>query len=899
MNKDAFLGCLAYTGVDTGTSVIGLYSFNSGLSGACFNQIYSTGYNYYNDLPYNGALPLIYNGVGHQTSGKFSSKEFYHINKIDSGNFNAIISMNYSGCLNTGDNNYILFSTVSGVDQNHSGIILGITPSNRLFLSAPQYFSTLSKEITPNDFAFIGVESNRFVNFGLFNVKENTLYNKTYDNLLPNIKIEKLYFGGLFSYPSEYTGYSGNLNEIYLFSGNLNNSFIKSCIECTYATGFSYNVLQQEFSGISITGSYWTGIKENRITGFEKKIGTFTKTDGTVGNFYYDSGLTGNVQIYQSLVPLIQNIPSTGYETGIKPKFDIDKKYSQTKFDLFFDLGLQSGDIIEVYTYKEFNPNVNLDIIENTFPISNKYVQLYGNGLAETKTGESQFFLDYYTGFNNEILGFDNDDILLYDLNTGDSITAVYGQKEIVPGNAFIANVYVLAAIKGNYIWSGLDSDPIPDFIYDVYLNGKKLISGLNYKTSGFYDDLDLIKYNYLLLSGDNTSFFQSNPSLEGQEFKLVVPQPNYIRNLFEITGNTYRVTGLLGFSEQVWKNGIRQKNGIDYFIKNSCSSYTGNYIDPNYSFSLLNSNNNFINNYISFDDSVLLDGLVSYYKLDSHSNFIIKDSHGNNDLGLYYEDPDDPGKIGDNVNAPVTWNAFNNYNGIINKSFLTRAISNGGYKSAALITDNSNLFNFNGSTNQTNFTISFWFKYPESAQFKTQTLFSWGLWTPSPGLNFGGQVLQLNALKIDLEYDENFDLFLNYTTINGDNFPELLTVKAPLNSFIKEKWYHFSLVFKGFDFSDQYVIMYLNGEILMKQLLGQPYYGYLPTSNEFAVYIETTRIGAQNYYFDLESPDVENVTSNNAYVYIDELGIWYRGLKEEEIKMLWNNGNGRAYETF
>ena len=59
-------------------------------------------------------------------------------------------------------------------------------------------------------------------------------------------------------------------------------------------------------------------------------------------------------------------------------------------------------------------------------------------------------------------------------------------------------------------------------------------------------------------------------------------------------------MTGLSGFSEQIWKNGIRQKNEVDFFVKNSCRFYTGEYLNPNYSFELLNSTNSFINNFIS-----------------------------------------------------------------------------------------------------------------------------------------------------------------------------------------------------------------------------------------------------------------------------------------------------------
>lgn len=599
MNKDAFLKCLEYTGVDTGTSVIGVYSFSSGLSDACFNQLYSTGSNYFNGLPYDNALPLIYIGEGDQPSGFFSSKSPYCINKT-SGNFGILISMNYSGCLNMGNLNQILFSSVSGL--NNSGMFIGITPSNRLFLNINNYFSTISKEITPSDFTFFSLENNRFINFGIFNIKDNTFYQKSYDHGASDIKVEKLYFGGGLKYNQNQTGYSGKLNEIYLFSGNLTNNLLNGCINCSYATGYKFNQISIPFTGIKITGSLWSGVNEIQITGYQKIISSQKRIDDSLRNFYYDSGVTGIVQIYESLIPKTELISNEFITSGIEFNFDNQKIYSQTKFDLFFDLGLQSGDVIEVYTCNQFNPNVNLDIINNTFPTSNNYVQLFGNGLAETISGESQFFVDYSTVFDNKILGFDEFDILTYDLTTGNSITASYNNDDCVTGQSTSSQMIDLLNVKG--IFAEVNSlENISPFIYDLYLNGKKLISGFDYVITGIYNVGLNTWSNHIYLSGDNALLYNLP---DPQEFKLVISQKNYIRNLFQINKDTYNLTGLSGFSEQIWRNGIRQKNGIDYLIKNNCSFYTGNYFDSNYSFEILNSTNLFINNFITFDEPFL-----------------------------------------------------------------------------------------------------------------------------------------------------------------------------------------------------------------------------------------------------------------------------------------------------
>ena len=81
MNPSSFLTCLSYEGVNTGISVLGLYSFSSGTTTGIYNQIYTTGYNLFSGYPYDPALPLVYNGPGNQPSGNFS-KSYILFSKI-------------------------------------------------------------------------------------------------------------------------------------------------------------------------------------------------------------------------------------------------------------------------------------------------------------------------------------------------------------------------------------------------------------------------------------------------------------------------------------------------------------------------------------------------------------------------------------------------------------------------------------------------------------------------------------------------------------------------------------------------------------------------------------------------------------------------------------------------
>jgi len=125
-------------------------------------------------------------------------------------------------------------------------------------------------------------------------------------------------------------------------------------------------------------------------------------------------------------------------------------------------------------------------------------------------------------------------------------------------------------------------------FQYDIYFNGQKMTTGIDYSVSGVAGNSRIISSSGST-SGYNLAFFDINQS-NYLELKFLPIQSGSIKRVYSITGDSYYVTGVLGFSEQVWKNGIRQKRGIDYFKEEPCRFFTGLYIDPNYSFNLYNS---------------------------------------------------------------------------------------------------------------------------------------------------------------------------------------------------------------------------------------------------------------------------------------------------------------------
>jgi hypothetical protein len=229
-------------------------------------------------------------------------------------------------------------------------------------------------------------------------------------------------------------------------------------------------------------------------------------------------------------------------------------------FDFYFTQGLSSGDIVEIYTYPIFNTNIGFQLGNLMYP-NKSGVQIYGNGLAETSG------VDYGVAFNGLLLGFDSLDILQYDTYPA-SYTMPYATGYIQTGTTGAGFVNITGASGVNF--SG--------FNYDIYLNGQKMASGLNYSVSGLT----------LTVSGNDFQDF-NDPSGHLLEIKFIPQYSGILRNFSQISSNQLYVSGVSGFSEQVWVNGARQYANLDYFKYPRCRFCTGNFINPSFPMVLYN----------------------------------------------------------------------------------------------------------------------------------------------------------------------------------------------------------------------------------------------------------------------------------------------------------------------
>lgn len=586
---------MSVNGSSTGTisSLEGIYSFNSGTSGYFYNQLYSTGSHIQSGILYAPVIPLInvYNPI--ISNSTFSGNNGVRAGYIHSGNFSLILDITYSGCLRDSASSglgYVLFSSVDSPSQLTSGFLITINDSNRLSFHTNNKKYTLNQELDQRDFVMISLTENQFVSFGIYKLGTNIFYNKNVALDNPLLNTNSLYFGNLLTndQPNFYTGFKGKINQLLLFNDGLSEDDVKICSTCSLVTGMIQNNNIVNISGLKLTGYYFSGIQNTVISGSVLVSGSISKNDSSTINILYPSGISAVISSGEIVQPLFQQvqIQTSGnsysflYDTSARDQFCVNT--------IEFDSVLNSGDIVEIYSYGWPNEKIGKRISNFIWPETLETVQLVNNGLNETKDID-------YTVLHNLIQGLDENDILSYDLVSGNSIVTSYsgywnnskiqmsGGGYFPPTSQYLENTGLFSGqvkITGlNFV--SINNPFYPRFGYDLFMNGQKLISGQQYDivnsgTSGFIVSLSgnilpLLNINAIYNTG--YALPTGIDSTDDNELTFLPQFSGFTSSLIIVTGNLKSLNSITGCSEQIWINGLRQTLNIDYFKYHPCDS--------------------------------------------------------------------------------------------------------------------------------------------------------------------------------------------------------------------------------------------------------------------------------------------------------------------------------------
>ena len=596
MRKTSFIDCTSYFGSFTGVtgSIRGIYDFNSGsASGIIYNLIYPTGSHFQSGNIYSPIIPLISVGKNTISGYTFTGVNNYRFGYTQSGDFAILADMEYSGCskTTTGVGN-VFISTADSPTGISGTFFIGINDANRLFFGTSGQYNQLDYELKTHNLVYVSMAGQKHVNYGIFDYLNQTYKGNSVTLTNNQSLVNKIYIGGfLNNTDTNYTGFFGKVNDAVFFDQHIPLDDISSCSNCLFVTGQSGTANVGNYTVPAITGYVLSGISGQIVTGSILVTGQVFNYSGGLINVVFDSGIWANIQTGQitllltgtTIVSVTGRDIVTFYNDNTKVNnFDI--------YDIEFITPLVSGDVVEIYGHNSFNPYVNFDITNLFYPESDKFVQLIGNGLVETKD------VDYQV-VHNLISGFFNDDELDYDLYSGVSAIMAYSgfwprARITLSGNVYYPTTGQFGERSGTMVASGIADKPISNR-GNFYLNGQKLISGVHYNIK---DDL---AFNYYGLSGYVVEFYPSGSGIfadfiadviyasngsgtgigEVQDSELTmldVWTNDYNRYLSVPTGNVSVIGPITGFSEQVWINGIRQTLN-DTYVKNfTCELNSG-----------------------------------------------------------------------------------------------------------------------------------------------------------------------------------------------------------------------------------------------------------------------------------------------------------------------------------
>lgn len=478
-------------------------------------------------------------------SGHFNGKTKYKIlGNLDSDDWTFYLTFKH---LETGlfTQNKVLLSN-KDYYSGTSGFIFGINGCNRLFYeyninNQEKRIFTLNKELDNKNLAslskidndlFIGLH--QYEDLNSFSIEEKFAlsgYNPSYT----------FYLGGVGNSGNLYRNFSGYIDQFVFIDRGLQfperNTFSEAFFCSGYSTGY-YQGLTNVFN--TVTGlEYQTILVGTGITGYSKYLDGYTSVDGVNVPVYSYSGITGLV--YEEKLIELTGTVTGDYElatlfiaSGL-PDFNYILNFSNSKILSFNDF---DDSYKEVYSFSgknsnDINLNANYLNANNKFSIlstgSGETINLYVNGLAEPFV---QSLSSSYTGdftLSGKYLDSDN----FFD----QADSAVY---DLIFGSGSISGISVAQENSGFAICS-------PSFVAnrDIYLNGIKLISGVD-----FYSNASGIVINPAGLVAGDLLFL-----------------PKHTANLNRYTGlNTNNFdTSLKLFDEQVWINGLRQIKYADY----------------------------------------------------------------------------------------------------------------------------------------------------------------------------------------------------------------------------------------------------------------------------------------------------------------------------------------------
>ena len=535
--------------LETG-NLLAFYSFDNPSGKVVFNQLYSSGDHFITgdsskiDVDLYPAISV--GSTSNPTSSTPAGSGYFdYTDRLQVGTginvedwcvfFNFLQSTPPSGASSS-----ILASTMSNPNDT-SGVNIGLNAANKVYVdfinsSGNRQTYVHSQELSNfNNLVSVGKDGEAleiiyhdFINdkndLEVFNVSGAKNSTDWFIGAMPTM------YGG-------YTGFSGYFDDILITKGGYAAAAKNIISDAFFTTGLEsgYNkevvVYSNEVTGRTLN---YTGVTGTGVTGYENVL-----VDTVNGvPIYNSSGVTGLLTgITVEYLTGGLNISGTGI-SGVEPYNDFDFNYANKYADncLIFNKKIDTSLKYEIYTFNSgytgqqvqgLNEELIYNYNGNTFitltGYSGQNLNAYMDGSA-VYSGSGFSFNDYLVEFTGS---FDIENTGIYDFISGQQVATSY-----------TGSAGTISLTDAKY------------FNKDVYLDGKKLISGIEWSGTASAIEID------------------ASSSESGTYFFLPLHSEAYTY----LSGN--RITGAAAqfinsntklINEQVWLDGLRQKEGVDY----------------------------------------------------------------------------------------------------------------------------------------------------------------------------------------------------------------------------------------------------------------------------------------------------------------------------------------------
>lgn len=617
MERDVLFQYMTGVSVNTG-SLVGFYSFNEFSGSFNLNEKYENPKSLIEDGKINyDDKHLVLLGSGKyfnniSGSGDFNRDTVLKIgNKVETSGWTVFLNFDYQDSSERRDLGKVLLSSMESPTSN-SGFHIGVNGSNRLYVEYPDINSnkqtfTLNKELSDKNVVSVSKNSSSSIfNLTYYDTPNDRIYSKDFSTFntfnedgTNSTNSSDWYLGDFYQQGHGYTGFSGYMGDLLIFDSTLIKINKNDFAKLFFATGY----VPEHTQTVTLTTPQVTGaaiqtvVTGSGITGYELVCSSsISSRDGGTVEICSRSGvsgaLTGKINVY--LTGSGVNSYASGFSVAPEMFLDSGLFYGYNRNTIVFDENLDNLDTYEIYFYDKFKNNLNLKprlfagggYIDLGRDFNNENLNLFENGLY-SRSGENRFTGvhdgNYYVTSNRAYVTGDevSSNTYVYDKIDGDILRSGYSEA----GSTFITERDGSVLVDGQEVLVAKVGDTFDD--YDIYLNGHKMLSGSQYsyvkESTNLFDDENI----YFLKDG----FY----GMESGDITFVPRESNLTRETG--LGSVFSETGSkMVFSEQVWKNGVRQIETLNYYkISENSLLNTGIRIEKQDNL-LYNNNNLFFN---------------------------------------------------------------------------------------------------------------------------------------------------------------------------------------------------------------------------------------------------------------------------------------------------------------